>query len=176
MAARFLIALFMVALVSAPAGAQALAPARARAAFDLLKQLAGEWDARSTQQWEGVHTMEIIAGGTAILSSSKIGPHPGANERMATLFHMDGNRLMVTHYCVAGNQPRLVATSISEDNRTIEFTFLDGTNMASRDTGHMDRAIFTIESGDRYRSRWTFFQRGQERWMEDIVSTRRRPE
>jgi hypothetical protein len=118
--------------------------------------------------------MEIIAGGSAILSSSRIGPHPGADGSMATLFHLDGDRLMLTHYCVAGNQPRLVATSISEDGLTIEFSFLDGTNMRSRDDGHMDRAVLTIESPERYRSRWTFYQKGQERWLEDIVNTRRR--
>jgi hypothetical protein len=38
----------------------------------------------------------------------------------------------------------------------------------------MDRAVFTIESSDRYRSRWTFFRNGQERWMEEIVNVRRR--
>lgn len=176
MAIRLLIAVVLLAFAAPRAEAQPVPPERARAAFALLKQLAGEWEARSTQQWEGVHTMEVIAGGSAILSSSKIGPHPGAGESMATLFHMDGDRLMVTHYCMAGNQPRLVATSVSADGRTIEFAFLDGTNMTSRDSGHMDRAIFTVESTDRYRSRWTFYQKGEERWMEDIVSTRRRRE
>jgi hypothetical protein len=38
----------------------------------------------------------------------------------------------------------------------------------------MNRAVYTIESPDRYRSRWTFSQNGQERWMEEIVTTRRR--
>jgi hypothetical protein len=92
---------------------------------------------------------------------------------MATLFHLDGDRLVLTHYCVARNQPRLVATAISEDGRRIEFSFLDGTNMTSRDDGHMDRAVYVIESPDRYRSQWTFYQKGQERWLEDIVNTRR---
>jgi hypothetical protein len=105
--------------------------------------------------------MQIIAGGSAILSASKIDPHPGANEVMATLFHLDGDRLMLTHYCVAGNQPRLVATAVRDEGRTIEFSFLDGTNMRSRDDGYMDRAVFTIESSDRYRSRWTFFATGR---------------
>jgi hypothetical protein len=156
------------------ASARGVPPERAKAAFEVLKQLAGDWNGSSTQGWEGTHTMEIIAGGSAILSSSRIGPHPGADGSMATLFHLDGDRLMLTHYCVAGNQPRLVATSISEDGLTIEFSFLDGTNMRSRDDGHMDRAVLTIESPERYRSRWTFYQKGQERWLEDIVNTRRR--
>jgi hypothetical protein len=99
---------------------------------------------------------------------------PGPDETMATVFHLDGGRLMATHDCVAKNQPRLVATAISRDGRRIELAFLDGTNMASRDTGHMDRAVFVIESADRYRSRWTFYRDGQAQWLEDIVNTRRR--
>ena len=93
---------------------------------------------------------------------------------MATVFHMDGDRLMLTHYCVATNQPRLVATSISEDGRTIEFTLRDVTNLRSPQAGLMNRAVYTIESADRYRSRWTFSENGQARWMEEIVTTRRR--
>jgi hypothetical protein len=151
-----------------------VAAADARAAFERLKQLTGEWDGSSTKGWQGRHSLQIIAGGSAILSASKIDPHPGAHEAMATLFHLDGDRLMVTHYCVAGNQPRLVATAVRDEGRTIEFAFLDGTNMRSRDDGHMDRAVFTIESPDRYRSRWTFFRNGQEQWMEEIVNIRRR--
>jgi hypothetical protein len=166
--------LVCVLIHPAAADAQAVTPARARAAFDLLRQLAGEWDASSTQGWQGVRTMQVIAGGSAIVAASRLDPHPGADESMATIFHLDGDRLMLTHYCVARNQPRLVATSISEDGRRIEFSFLDGTNMRSRNDGHMDRAIFTIESPDRYRTRWTFYRDGEERWMEDIVNTRRR--
>ena len=171
----------LMALLTGAAPSQALmssstavAGADVRIAFERLKQLAGEWDGSSTQGWQGRHSMLIIARGSAILSASNIDPHPGANEVMATLFHLDGDRLMLTHYCVAGNQPRLVATAVRNEGRTIEFSFLDATNMRSRDDGHMDRAVFTIESSDRYRSRWTFFRNGQERWMEEIVNVRRR--
>jgi hypothetical protein len=121
-----------------------------------------------------VQVLRVIAGGSALLAMSRVDPHSGADESMATLFHRDGDRLMLTHYCVAGNQPRLVATAISDDGRRIEFSFRDGTNLASRDDGHMDRALLVLESPDRYTSRWTFYRDGQESWMEEIVHTRRR--
>jgi hypothetical protein len=156
------------------AGAQEVPADRARAAFERLKQLAGDWKQRSTKDWEGSAAIQVIAGGSALVLTSKVAPHPGVDEAMTTVFHMDGDRLMVTHYCVAKNQPRLVATSISADASRIEFTFLDATNLKSSRAGHMNRAVYTIESNDRYRSRWTFSQQGQERWMEEIVTTRRR--
>jgi hypothetical protein len=169
---RICVSVLLCFCVGLPAQAQVPAD-RAKAAFESLKALAGTWADASTQGWTGQHTIEVIAGGSAILSTSRIGPHPGQDESMATLFHMDGDRLMLTHYCVAKNQPRLAATKISDDGKTIEFEFVDGTNMKSRDVGHMDRAIFTLESAGQYRSRWTFYQKGSERWMEEIVNTRR---
>lgn len=166
--------LFCLTLSADTSPANDVPAARARAAFEHLRQLAGDWDQTSTRGWEGTTHVQVIAGGSAVLMTSNVGPHPGPDETMATVFHLDGDRLLVTHYCVARNQPRLVATAISPDSRRIEFDFLDGTNMRSPEAGHMRRAVFTIESSDRYRSRWTFSQNGQERWMEEIVSARRR--
>lgn len=160
-------------LIAPVTGTQDASPDRARAAFERLKQLAGQWDQRSTNGWEGSSTLQVIGGGSALLVTSTVAPHPGADETMVTVFHMDGDRLMLTHYCMAKNQPRLVATSISADGSRIEFTFHDATNMQSAAAGHMNRAVYTIESNERYRSRWTFSQQGQERWMEEIVTTRR---
>ena len=37
----------------------------------------------------------------------------------------------------------------------------------------MDKAVFTFESPDRVRSRWTWYQDGKEKWFEEIVQTRR---
>ena len=167
--------LAVAAVPAGHAGERQSAAADARAAFERLKQLEGSWDSASTKGWEGSHDMRVIAGGSAVLSASRIDPHPGADESMATVFHLDRDRLMLTHYCVAKNQPRLVAASISDGGRRIEFEFLDGTNMSSPGAGHMHRAILTIQSPDRYESRWTFYKDGKETWMETIVNTRRRP-
>lgn len=139
-------------------------------AFDRFKALAGKWQGKSTRGWAEAGTYQVIAGGTCVLHTS-FDAHP--NQTMATLFHMDGEHLMLTHYCVAGNQPRMRATEISGDGRTIVFTFLDSTNLPSRNAGHMDKAVFKFESDDRFTTQWTWYQNGEERWMEEIVCTRR---
>jgi hypothetical protein len=102
--------------------------------------------------------------------SPSFAAHP--NQPMATMFHTDGEHLMLTHYCIAKNQPRMRATEISDDGNTIVFTFLDGTNLPSRDKGHMDKAMFRFEGDDRFTTKWTWYQNGQEKWMEEIVCTR----
>jgi hypothetical protein len=137
----------------------------ARAAFELFKKLNGNWKGRSTKGWEEAVSFKMIAGGSVVVEDS-FAAHPG--EAMMTMFHLDGDRLLLTHYCMAKNQPRLLATSFSDDGRTITFTFLDGANIPTRDRGHMDKAIFRFIDDNRVTSRWTWYQDGKERWMEEI--------
>jgi hypothetical protein len=67
------------------------------------------------------------------------------------------------------------ATEISEDANRILFTFVDGTNMASRDAGHMDKALFRFTGKDSFRSRWTWYKEGKEQWMEEFAFQRSKP-
>lgn len=83
---------------------------KSRKAFEHLKKLSGDWEGKSTKGWTERISYRVIAGGSCIMDLS-YGAHP--NEWMASMIHMDGDRLMLTHYCVAKNQPRLVATEIA---------------------------------------------------------------
>jgi len=136
----------------------------AQAAYERLCGLAGRWEGKSSQGWTAEIEIEVIARGSAVLERSNFEAHPG--ETMLTLFAMDGPRLRLTHYCVAGNQPRLEATAIGADE--LGFTFVDGGNLASRDVGHMDEAVLRFAGPDEFSSRWSYFQAGQTRWMEEI--------
>lgn len=141
-----------------------------RLAFERFKKLEGRWKGRSTKGWEEDVSYRTIAGGSVVVGTS-FDAHP--NETMLTLIHLDGDRLMLTHYCVAKNQPRLVATSFADDGKTITFTFLDGTNLPSRDRGHMDKAVFRFIDENHVTSRWTWYQNGKESWMEEISLERK---
>jgi hypothetical protein len=139
--------------------------AAARAAFARFRALEGRWVGRSTRGWEEEVTWRVIAGGSAVMQTS-FDAHPG--ETMVTLVALDCGRLGLTHYCVAGNQPRLVATRFSSDGREVAFTFRDGGNLASRDVGHMDQVVYRFVDDDRITGRWTWYQNGRERWLEEI--------
>jgi hypothetical protein len=160
-----LLALGLGPVVTLPA----LSPAEAT--FAHLKDMAGTWTAHSTRGWNEDLRFQVIAGGSAVLETS-FDAHPG--ETMATLFYMDGPRLMLTHYCVAKNQPRLMATSFEDDNRTVTFTFVDATNLPTRDHGHMDKVVYHFTDDDHTTSQWTWFQDQSEQWMEKIEATRKR--
>ena len=159
--------LFLAALmVSVSAQAAAL---DAPALFARIKSLEGRWHGKSTKGWEDTNRIQVIAGGSVVMFTN-FDAHPG--ETMVTMFHLDGDRLLLTHYCVAKNQPRLVATSYDEATSTVTFEYLDGTGLPSRDKGHMDKMVMTFIDAKRYVSRWTWYQNGQERWLEEIQRTR----
>jgi hypothetical protein len=101
-----------------------------------------------------------------VVATSEFEAHP--NETMMTMYHLDGDRLMLTHYCMAKNQPRLEMTSLAEGGRKAAFTFRDATNLPSQDKGHMHGVVFEFEDEDHFTSRWSFFKNGREDWMEEI--------
>ena len=163
----------LLLIVLAPLSAQAQAGndkkasdlTTTRAAFERFKRLEGKWRGRSTKGWEETTSFKTIAAGSVVVSTS-FDAHP--NETMMTMYHLDSDRLILTHYCVAKNQPRLVATSFADDGKTITFTYLDGTNLPTRDRGHMDKVIIRFQDDNHVTSQWTWYQAGKESWMEEI--------
>lgn len=154
-----------------PEVAREAAGATTNGVFERLKTLEGTWIGRSTKGWTEEVTYKVIAGGSVVMSLS-FDAHPG--EQMVTMYHLDGERLLLTHYCVAKNQPRLMATSVEENGRKVTFTFLDGTGMKSRDAGHMDSLVMQFHDNDRFTSQWTWYQDGASSWMEEIEMVRKR--
>ena len=53
-----------------------------------------------------------------------------------TIFHPDGDRILATHYCAQGNQPRL---RLSPGADTLRFEFHDVTNLANPSASHLTR-------------------------------------
>ncbi len=82
-------------------------------------------------------------------------------EDMISMFHMDGDRLLLTHYCSAGNQPRMAA-SLSPDGKSVTFNFVDATNLVAPHTGHMNRVIFSVVDANHHTEEWRFLQDGKE--------------
>jgi hypothetical protein len=154
-----------------PLATVAATPELSRAAFERFQALSGDWVGRSTKGWEETLHYRPIAGGSTILETS-FDAHPG--QEMATTIYLDGDRLRMTHYCMAKNTPRLEATAFADGGRTVIFTFVDGANIPTRDKGHMDQAVFRFETPDRITSRWTWYENGTEKWFEEIVQTRQK--
>ncbi len=156
-------------LLCASAG---LAQSPAQQSFDALKGLAGEWAGEDTLGHEAQITFRVTSGGAALLSELIEPNHaePSQREDMITVFHLDGDRVLLTHYCSAGNQPRMKGR-LSPDGKTITFDFVSATNLSSPRTGHMRQVVIKILGADQHTEEWTFFENGKE--SKDLFELRR---
>jgi predicted enzyme related to lactoylglutathione lyase len=142
----------------------------ARLCFErLLAALPGTWHASSTAGWASRTRFARKARDSVLVEDD---PQGDAADAMLSCITMDGDRLLLTHYCHAGNQPRLVADLATATATSITFRFLDGGNLASRDVGHMDEMQLVIDGPDRLRTQWQWYQDGVQRPMEAIVYER----
>jgi hypothetical protein len=162
---------FLLLSVSSPALAQSPAHAHESAgqpvsadakAFENLKTLAGSWAGRVTTTprvpaLEGTvaqFSLRVTSRGNALAHEVSLA---GLPDHPLTMFYLDQGRVTLTHYCDAGNRPRLVGR-MSPDGRTLEFDFLDLSGGNER--GHMHRAVFTFIDGDHHTEDWTYMQPG----------------
>jgi hypothetical protein len=146
----------------------ALAQTDAQKAFAALKNMPGSWEGKSVDGRPLQVIFKVVSGGSAVMSEI-MGQGP---EEMISVFNLDGaNKLRMTHYCGAGNQPRMPA-SVSPDGKTITFNFLDATNLKSADDGHMYRMVLTMLDDKHHTEGWTFIDHGKE--MKESFDLRRK--
>jgi hypothetical protein len=67
---------------------------------------------------------------------------------MISVYTADGPDLILTHYCVLGNQPRMKADPDSPANQIV-FRFVGGSNLDPAKDKHMHEATLTIVGEDR---------------------------
>jgi hypothetical protein len=148
---------FILILLSATATAT-FAQTDAQKAFNAIKAMPGMWEGKMSNGQVAQVSFKVTSGGSAVMSEM-LG-HDA--EDMISMFHMDGpNRLLMTHYCGAGNQPRMQAT-VSSDGKTITFNYFDATNLATPDAGHMQRMVLTVVDDNHHTEEWTFADHGKE--------------
>jgi len=136
----------------------------AQKSFDQLKSLSGSWEGKASSG-KPVHVaFRVTSMGSALMSEIK------GEDDMITMFNLDGERLLMTHYCGAGNQPRMLATT-SADGKTITFDFLDATNLASSGAGHMNRVVISMLDAKHHTEEWNFIDHGKA--MKEVFDLRR---
>src|SRR5687768_4351080 len=100
----------------------AAAQSDAKKAFAKLKTLAGSW--RGTVMDIPIDfTIRPASSGTAILHEGNTSKE-GAPKQEITMFYLEGDRLLATHYCDGGNRSRWEG-KMSPDGTAIEFSFID---------------------------------------------------
>ncbi len=129
--------LFLIGICSI--SVQAGSESAAAASFNKLKTLVGEWKKDGSDGENFYISFEITAKGTVLVENWI---NKGASHSL-TIYHLDGDKLLATHYCPQGNQPRLKLDQHSKSN-TLSFVFQDATNLESLHKNHQHALAFTF--------------------------------
>jgi hypothetical protein len=136
----------------AAAAAQAAPPA----AWNQLRALVGTWQATHPDGKVTRTTFELVANGSALVEHMAT----TGEASMVTVYTLDGSTPMLTHYCSAGNQPRMRAQTAASG--ALSFAFVDGGNMASPQDPHMHALKVSFVDADHFTQEWTFNAGGKE--------------
>lgn len=156
----------LVLVVSPPSSAEDLA---ARGVFNKLSSLAGTWsgeavgegeaaEAEAEAQEEVVHEFRVSAAGTAVMETM----NPGSDHEMINMYHLDGDDLVLTHYCAGGNQPTMKLDRERSSAEKLIFNFTGGTNLDPAVDEHIHSAEIMLVDDDHVRSAWTGYAGGEK--------------
>ena len=108
--------------------------------YEKIKELEGIW--QGPYEWTGAKTgngkLKVKYSTTGYGSSivEDIIAEDGTVS-MTSVYHMDSDDLRMTHYCAANNHPRLIAKSMDNSGKYVDFEMVDITNLKSKDSGHV---------------------------------------
>jgi hypothetical protein len=162
---------FLLSLVLLSLSTLTFAQSDAQKSFDKLKTLTGSWKGtvstfpKADDIPEGTITqvsLRTTSRGNALVhemyDASKP-DDPTKNDHPVTTFYLENDRLLLTHYCDAGNRPRMMART-SPDGKTVEFDFVDVAGGTAH--GHMHHAVFTIIDDNHHTEDWTYMMPGDK--------------
>jgi hypothetical protein len=165
--ALWFVTLFVVPISLAAADVNTGSTSAAAAGFERLKALAGTWQGES-DMGKAQATYEVIANGSVVLERITMDRHG----TMVTAYHLDGDKLELTHYCMAGNQPSMVAKSINPATGEIVFDFASISNLTDPNAGYMHNASFQLADNNHFTAAWTFYENGKAKFTATLRYTR----
>jgi hypothetical protein len=155
---------------------QALAGAKTgltgKEAFEVMKGLAGEWHGTIHEQGRGPEVTvvyRVTSAGTAVMETL----FPGTDHEMVTMYTVDGDKLLLTHYCAMGNQPRMLLSKKSTQSDLV-FDFAGGSNLNPKKDAHMHSARIVVEGPDSIRGEWSGFKTGKQKEVTKFFLARKK--
>jgi hypothetical protein len=126
------------------------------AAFKELKTLAGDWQGNLKGTPTRV-SYRVTADGSALMLTEQVD-----STVMITMFTVDGDQLLATHYCSVGNQPQMISTTPGDLTNGITFSFGHVTGMKTPDDWHNTGLTISRDSTGRLTHHWTWLYKGRE--------------
>jgi len=152
-------------------------PVTAKAAFTQLKTLAGIWKNKVSGDAEHEHaddtkvTYHLTGAGSALVETD----FPESNHEMVSVYHLDGDDLRMTHYCAAGNQPRLKLDRASSTPTRFVFVFDGGTNLDPAKDMHIHAMTMTFGKDGEVDCAWEGYMAGKKAGITHFQLSRSKP-
>lgn len=132
----------------------------ARSAFDFLKTLAGDWERSGDEHHHGSKTQTVSFRPTAAGSAVMETIFAGDPLEMVSVYHMDGDSLLMTHYCALQNAPVMKFEKSGEPGE-IKFVFHGGTNFDPKVDAHVHEGVIRIKDANTLESSFVGYSDGK---------------
>lgn len=151
----------------------------AKTAFARIKTLAGTWKSQTSDEHKADHgeakgdppvIYKLTGAGSALVETQ----FPGSNHEMVSVYHLDGEDLRMTHYCAAGNQPRVKLDRANSKPDELIFVFDGGTNLDPQKDMHIHGVKITFHDDGKVTSAWEGYAGGKKAMTTTFVMTRQK--
>jgi len=150
-----MIALSSVAVAHDPAThVQSNAPA----VFKQFASVAGEWT--GAQDGHPVKVTYVLTGDGSALMETVV-PIEAPASTMITMFTVDGDHLLATHYCSAHNQPQMTANQVRDLSNGVAFRLTRVTGMKTPGDYHNTGLTFVLDDSNHITQHWTYAANGK---------------
>jgi len=138
--------------------------------FEHLQNLTGTWQGMH-KAMDGEEMIMVNYAPTAKGSAVMERLFPGTPKEMVSIYTESGPDIIMTHYCMLGNQPRMRSRHLTAANQ-ITFTYIDGTGMRSLNDMHMHELTITFVDHTHMTHEWTLFDKGQKKVTNTFTFTK----
>lgn len=136
--------------------AAAVEPITPPAAFAQLQTLVGEWEGKTEKGRALKVSYRLTANNTVLIETWTLGP----TRESLTLYHMDNESLIATHYCPVGNQPRLRFKKGGSASVFV-FEFVSATNLPKPEAAHQHRFEMELLQPNSFARSETYLENGK---------------
>jgi hypothetical protein len=132
----------------------------AESAFEFLKSMSGTWQRTGGNHDYGtkspLSTFHVSGAGSTVVETI----FPNDPSEMVTVYHMDGNDLLLTHYCALHNAPEMKFQKTNKPGE-IKFVFKGGTNFDPKVDMHVHEGYMKIANDKAIKSTFVVFNDGK---------------
>ena len=123
--------------------------------LSLVTALEGEWTCSDPEGNQSSTVFAVSSGGTVVRELM----FPGEPHEMTNMYSLDGNDLVMTHYCAGGNQPSMRADGMVGNK--LPFHFESVRDLTDPDGHYMGEMTIVFNADGSIEQHWMGLKRGE---------------